>query len=183
VPEQSDAERFAAFLNALLDSQSLSGAQAARRLKVAQSQVSRWRRGEGGISLENLHRIHAAFGTDLEYLKRLAGFSASTPTTAEDDVYVEQVDALYDADRAELHEELRDIPQIFWTTILAAQRSARRAAIDNARRAIELISLLPRSELATLLKDARRDDDDNDRPPGKTLASYFALSFATLAVS
>jgi len=175
--DPSDAERFAAFINALFDSQGLTGAQAARRLRVAQSQVSRWRRGEGGISLENLIRIHETFGTDLDYLKGLAGFSASTPSIAQDDTDA-ALDALWEAERTAMREDLHDIPAPFHKTILDAVAAARRLAVDNARTAIELISTLPRSELASLLRPDRRDDDDDDRPKSGTLATKFALAGA-----
>jgi|SRR5947209_10389422 len=73
---------FPEFFNKLLASHALSGAQAARRLGVAESQVGRWRRGQGGISLENLERIHEEFGVDLDYLRELAGLRNSSPATA-----------------------------------------------------------------------------------------------------
>jgi transcriptional regulator with XRE-family HTH domain len=90
VPESGESAQFARFLNSLLESHHLSGAQAARRLGVSQSQVSRWRRGEGGISLENLERIHAVFGVELAYLKQLAGLRSSHPTVTLDDIEAER---------------------------------------------------------------------------------------------
>lgn len=171
--DQSDAEQFAAFINALLDSQNLSGAQAARRLKVAQSQVSRWRRGEGGISLENLHRIHEVFGTDLNYLKRLAGLPASSPSTVQEDEFPE-LDAMIDAERVEIHEELRDIPQLFWTAILTAQRAARRQAIATALAALELVSTPGNGELAPPVRRRRRDDRSDSRDGKGPLAVNFS---------
>lgn len=84
------ATAFRGFFNALLESRGLSGAQAARKLGVAQSQVSRWKRGEGGISLENLQRIHETFGIDLAYLTGLAGIRDSSASTVNDSIEAER---------------------------------------------------------------------------------------------
>lgn len=163
MPVPSEGEQFAVFFNALLDGDGLSGAQAARRLKVAQSQVSRWRRGEGGISLENLQRIHDTFGTDLAYLMQLAGYRASSLSTAQGDISPELA-ALLDAEHHATLGEMRDIPAAFWPTVIATQRAARRMAVDVARSAIELvqgtgaISLVPEDELAPPGHRRRRDD-------------------------
>jgi len=90
VPEPGENAQFARFFNSLLDGQRLSGAQAARRLGVSHSQVSRWRRGEGGISLENLERIHDTFGVELDYLKQLVGLRSSHPSSTLDDIEAER---------------------------------------------------------------------------------------------
>jgi transcriptional regulator with XRE-family HTH domain len=82
VPEIPQDGQFASFFDGLLTSLHLSNAAAARRLHVAQSQVGRWRRGEGGISKENIRRIHEEFGVDFDYLLGLAGLRTSTPAIA-----------------------------------------------------------------------------------------------------
>lgn len=118
MPEQSPDAQFAEYFNVLLAQHKLNGADAARRLKVAQSQVSRWKRGEGGISLENLQRIHDVFGTDLTYLMQLAGLRASTPSTANSDPAVEIERQRWRAWFDELRE--KKVPKSLWTAYTAA---------------------------------------------------------------
>lgn len=174
------ATTFAAVLEQLRLAKGYSPADLARRLEVSPTQVSRWRRGLGVPSPATIDRIATHFGVDGRMLETLAGYRASN-TDEGLATYDPRISVMFAADRAEMHEELQGIPQIFWTTILAAQRSARRLAIDNAKRAIELISLLPRSELATLLRDAGRDEDDDDRPKSVPLTTSFGGSLLVLA--
>lgn len=171
MPDPTPSAQFAEFLNALLESQGLSGAQAARRLHVAQSQVSRWRRGEGGVSLENLTRIHEEFGIDLGTLRRLAGYGDSTSSTMKEGIDPE-VEAIFDAERAETHEALRGIPKTFWPTILTAWRDARRMTVNNIAAALELAQSqtinTPEGQPINTSKEhtAELNDDDTKRGPG-----------------
>lgn len=71
--------RFGRFFDELLAHNDLTAAEAARRLHVAQSQVSRWRRGEGGLSYESMKRISDVFGIDLTYLQQLTDSEYSGP--------------------------------------------------------------------------------------------------------
>lgn len=140
--EQTFAQVFAS----LLKSRGMSQRQAAIKLNVAESQVSRWLRGQGGISLENIERISATFGVDRALLLALVGYRDNTGATVEAPVDAE-INALLDAERAEAHLDLKDIPPTFWPAVLEASRAARRLVAEMARqnRPSSLIST-PQSE-------------------------------------
>jgi transcriptional regulator with XRE-family HTH domain len=159
-----------------MDARGLSQAKLAEALGVHDGNVRRWRTGKG-IEIENVWALADYFGVERNYLARLAGYPDSEVSIT-DDGHLAEIDALYDADRAEVHEELREIPQPFWSSIWAAQRAARRLAIDNARIAIELVSSLPHGELAPPATATGRDDDGKNRPPSGPLTSVFAPSLA-----
>lgn len=178
MPEPTSNVQFAGFFNALLESAGLSGAQAARRLGVAQSQVSRWRRGEGGITLENLERIAKEFSIDRSTLEQLAGFR-DTYGAATQDTADQEIKALLDAERAETHEELKGVEPQFWPIIIEAGRVARQAAAKVARMAapqsISDPSSLPNSATANRHGELKRG---GDRASGKPKSGGYLLAAA-----
>lgn len=64
---------FAKAFEQLRISRGWSPAEVARRLDVYPTEVSRWRRGVGGISIKNVRKIAALFEADRAWLERLAG--------------------------------------------------------------------------------------------------------------
>jgi transcriptional regulator with XRE-family HTH domain len=54
-----------------------SPAEVARQLGVYPTEVSRWRHGRGGISINNVRKVAALFDVDPTWLERLAGYGAS----------------------------------------------------------------------------------------------------------
>lgn len=125
---------FAEWFNAQLNARNLSQRQAAILLNVAESQVSRWRQGIGGISLESLERIATAFGVDRQELAVLAllrdSGSASTEATVDPTMA-----ALLDAERDDVHDQLSGVDPKYWSVVLDAGRVARQAAAKVARMA------------------------------------------------
>ncbi len=66
-----------------------SPAEVARQLGVYPTEVSRWRRGRGGISIRNVRKVADLFGVDRASLEELAGY-ASVPRTTETETDVER---------------------------------------------------------------------------------------------
>src|SRR4051812_39762977 len=66
--------KFAGWLAATMQSRGLSQAQLARSVGVADTQVSRWRRGHVVPTVQYLQRIADAFGVDRVTLDRLVGY-------------------------------------------------------------------------------------------------------------
>src|SRR5215211_2043513 len=70
----SGRARFAGWLSATMQSRGLSQAQLARSVGVADTQVSRWRRGQVVPTVQYLQRIADAFGVDRVTLDQLVGY-------------------------------------------------------------------------------------------------------------
>lgn len=140
-------ERFGKFFDSLLSQSDMSGAEAARRLRVAQSQVSRWRRGEGGLSQQSLQRISEVFGTDLNYLREIAGLTDTGPSVYRADAVDPLINARLDAVRARARELLEGIPTAYWATFLESSQSM----IEELARAYEGVpeGTLPRPQVPT----------------------------------
>lgn len=163
---------FAEFITELLASRGLSQRQAAIRLGVSESQVSRWRQGYGGVSMDSVDKIATTFGVDREYLARLAGLRDNTPSTTED-LTDPVISAQLDAEVSALRELIRDVPKPFVPIILAAVRESSKLA----RLATEAaISRAQQDEIATPDSDAPENDDDIKRgPAGPLTASLLAI--------
>lgn len=90
-----DPHLFATAFEQLRLARGWSPAEVARRLGADPTEVSRWRRGLGGIGIRNVRKIADLFAVDRGYLEQLAGFEPSGP--ADDDpeltAYVEQFKA------------------------------------------------------------------------------------------
>jgi transcriptional regulator with XRE-family HTH domain len=67
-------DRFAAWLNLLMERKGLSQAELARTIGVADAQVSRWRRGQVVPTVRSLQRIADTFAMPRGTLDRLAGY-------------------------------------------------------------------------------------------------------------
>ncbi len=101
----------------------MTGAEAARKLRVAQSQVSRWRRGEGGLSEASMRRISEVFGTDIDYLKEITGTTYAGPSVYRADSIDPYINVRLDAIRSRMRELLEGIPPNLWVTYLEATGS------------------------------------------------------------
>src|ERR1700724_549244 len=69
----SEANRFAGWLQASMHSRGLTQAQLARSVGVADTQISRWRRGQVVPTLQYLQRLADTFGIERVTLDRLVG--------------------------------------------------------------------------------------------------------------
>lgn len=70
----SPTNRFTSWLNLTMESCGLSQAGLARAIGVADTQVSRWRRGQVVPTVHSLQRIADVFGVPRATLDRLAGY-------------------------------------------------------------------------------------------------------------
>src|SRR5438128_6835986 len=68
-----EGNRFAGWLQASMHSRGLSQAQLARSVGVADTQISRWRRGQVVPTLQHLQRLADTFGIDRMTLDQLVG--------------------------------------------------------------------------------------------------------------
>src|ERR1700724_2801233 len=69
----SEASRFAGWLQASMHSRGLTQAQLARTVGVADTQVSRWRRGQVVPTVQYLQRLADTFGVERMTLDQLVG--------------------------------------------------------------------------------------------------------------
>src|SRR5262245_30281655 len=74
VGRMPDRSRFGGWLATSMRSRGLSQAQLARSVGVADTQVSRWRRGQVVPSVQYLQRIADAFGVERGVLEQMVGY-------------------------------------------------------------------------------------------------------------
>src|SRR6185503_1222565 len=77
MPGNEERVRFGGWLAATMQSRGLSQAQLARSVGVADTQVSRWRRGQVVPTVQYLQRIADTFGVDRATLDKLVGYPVS----------------------------------------------------------------------------------------------------------
>src|ERR1700674_3250003 len=95
--------RFAGWLQASMLNRGLSQAQLARSVGVADTQVSRWRRGHVVPTLQYLQRLADTFGIERVNLDRLVGLPVAQAYLEADDTRVEpEVAAELEAHEARL---------------------------------------------------------------------------------
>lgn len=80
-PDPAFAEAF----ERLRKARGWSPAEVARRLDVYPTEVSRWRRGLGGISINNVRKIADLFEADRSWLEGLAGYDSVPTDTSQAD--------------------------------------------------------------------------------------------------
>jgi len=112
---------FAHWLNVTMQQHGLSQAALARTVGVADTQVSRWRRGQVLPTLRYLQQIADAFGVPRSTLDRLAGYPVvdriSTTTFEIDPIALAELQAV-EARYQDILEE--KIPRVMWPAYLAA---------------------------------------------------------------
>jgi transcriptional regulator with XRE-family HTH domain len=112
--------RFSVWLAAALDARGLSQADLARSVGVADTQVSRWRRGQVVPTVPYLQRIADTFGVDRATLDRLVGLPVAEARLG-DDPAAPDVEAELQAHQARLREVLqRRLPRSMWRAYVEA---------------------------------------------------------------
>jgi transcriptional regulator with XRE-family HTH domain len=143
---EPSASRFAGWLQASMSNRGLSQAQLARSVGVADTQVSRWRRGQVVPTLPYLQRLADTFGIERAMLDRLVGLPvAQAREAAADDGELEpELEAELQAYQARLREVMQTrLPRTMWRAYVEAcvaladglGASARRALRDSLARA------------------------------------------------
>src|ERR1700704_3985819 len=100
--------RFAGWLQASMLNRGLSQAQLARSVGVADTQVSRWRRGQVVPTLQYLQRLADTFGIERSTLDRLVGLPVAQ---ARDSSAGQGVDPELEAELQAYQARLREVMQ------------------------------------------------------------------------
>jgi transcriptional regulator with XRE-family HTH domain len=118
----SDRSRFAGWLATTMLSRGLSQAQLARSVGVADTQVSRWRRGQVVPTVQYLQRIADAFGVERGLLDRMVGYPVAEAREAGFGAAVEpEVEAELQAAQARLREAMQKrLPRSMWRAYVEA---------------------------------------------------------------
>src|SRR5262245_59382473 len=110
------SRRFAGWLQASMHSRGLTQAQLARSVGVADTQVSRWRRGQVVPTLQYLQRLADAFGIDRQTLDRLVGLPVAQAPGGDP-----EVEAELQAHQARLRDVMqRRLPKEMWRAYVEA---------------------------------------------------------------
>jgi len=114
--------RFAGWLQASMVNRGLSQAQLARSVGVADTQVSRWRRGHVVPTVQYLQRLADTFGIERITLDRLVGLPVAHAPQGADGPQVEpEVAAELEAYQARLREVLeKRLPRAMWRAYVEA---------------------------------------------------------------
>jgi transcriptional regulator with XRE-family HTH domain len=151
--------RFAGWLATTMQTRGLSQAQLARSVGVADTQVSRWRRGQVVPTVQYLQRIADTFGVQRTTLDRLVGYpvaEAGGPSGGGTDPDVE---AELQALQARLREAMQTrLPRTMWKAYVEACVALAEGLGSSARKVVR-DSMLP----------TNKPDEDlpsSDRPLG-----------------
>lgn len=109
--------RFAGWLQASMHSRGLTQAQLARSLGVADTQLSRWRRGQVVPTVPYLQRLADAFGIDRATLDQLVGLPVARAGDRTDAATEAELQAHQARIRAVMQDEL---PPALWRAYIEA---------------------------------------------------------------
>jgi transcriptional regulator with XRE-family HTH domain len=120
--DEPSGTHFAGWLQASMLNRGLSQAQLARSVGVADTQVSRWRRGHVVPTLQYLQRLADTFGIERVALDRLVGLPVAQAPLGSDAVRLEPaVAAELEAHQARLREVLMTrLPRSMWRAYIEA---------------------------------------------------------------
>jgi transcriptional regulator with XRE-family HTH domain len=128
--------RFAGWLRASMHSRGLTQAQLARIVGVADTQVSRWRRGQVVPTVPYLQRLADTFGVERMTLDQLVGLPVARMREAADEP---ELEAELQAHQARLREALQTrLPRSMWRAYVeacVALADGLGASAEQARRA------------------------------------------------
>jgi transcriptional regulator with XRE-family HTH domain len=137
------SRRFAGWLESSMRSRGFTQAQLARSVGVADTQVSRWRRGQVVPTLQYLQRLADAFGVERLTLDELLGFPVAQ---ARENADPEQ-EAELQAHQARLRQVMEDkLPRSMWRAYVEACVALADGLSTSTRR---------------VLKDAERSPTEN----------------------
>src|SRR5579859_2002389 len=142
------SRRFAGWLEASMRSRGLTQAQLARSVGVADTQVSRWRRGQVVPTLQYLQRLADTFGVQRMTLDELLGLPVAQARESSADP---ELEAELQAHQARLREVLQTrLPRSMW-----------RAYVEACVALADGLHASTRS----VLRDATRERDRGSEPP------------------
>ena len=148
--------RFAGWLQASMRSHGLSQAQLARSVGVADTQVSRWRRGQVVPTVQYLQRLADTFGVERAALDQLVGLPVAQARPGGQGQQPE-VEAELQAHQARLRQVMqRKLPRSMWRAYVEACVGLADGLGASAGRAIR--------ESIRDLEAAASESDDDDGP-------------------
>jgi transcriptional regulator with XRE-family HTH domain len=148
----SPGNRFGGWLEASMRSRGLTQAQLARSVGVADTQVSRWRRGQVVPTVQYLQRLADTFGVQRSALDELVGLPVAQARQGGGQPAEPEVEAELQAYQARLREAMqRKLPRSMWRAYVEA--------------CLALADGLGASASRALRESLGRLDDDPDREP------------------
>ena len=148
----SPGNRFGGWLEASMRSRGLTQAQLARSVGVADTQVSRWRRGQVVPTVQYLQRLADTFGVQRSALDELVGLPVAQARQGGGQPAEPEIEAELQAYQARLREAMqRKLPRSMWRAYVEA--------------CLALADGLGASASRALRESLGRLDDDPDREP------------------
>lgn len=152
--------RFAGWLEASMRTRGMTQAQLARSVGVADTQVSRWRRGQVVPTLQYLQRLADTFGVERMTLDQLLGLPVAQ-ARGESNADPEQ-EAELQAYQARFKEVLQSkLPRGMWRAYLEACVALADGLSASARRVVR-----------ESIQDLNRPGLDPDEPPDRPLGFH-----------
>jgi transcriptional regulator with XRE-family HTH domain len=143
MPGTEDRERFAGWLASTMQSRGLTQAQLARTVGVADTQVSRWRRGQVVPTVQYLQRLADTFGVERTTLDRLVGYPVAEAAASGPEA---ETEAELQALQARLREAMQTrLPRSMWRAYVDACVALAEGLGTSARRVVRE-SMLARDE-------------------------------------
>lgn len=138
-------------------SRGLTQAQLARSVGVADTQISRWRRGQVVPSVQYLQRLADAFGVERITLDQLVGLPVAQARDPAGQAHDPELEAELQAHQARLREAMQSkLPRQMWRAYVEACVALAEGLGTSTRQAL-------RKQLQPLA------DDANDAPPERPI--------------
>ena len=155
------SNRFAGWLQTSMSHRGLTQAQLARSLGVADTQISRWRRGQVVPTLQYLQRLADTFGIERMTLDQLVGLPVAQTPGGEPGLEPE-VEAELQAHQARLRAVMQTrLPRSMWRAYVEACVALAEGLGTSAKRVV-------RESLARAAIEAKADAE-HDPPPDRPL--------------
>jgi transcriptional regulator with XRE-family HTH domain len=152
--------RFAGWLQASMHSRGLTQAQLARTVGVADTQVSRWRRGQVVPTVQYLQRLADTFGVERMTLDQLVGLPVAQMREGAGEP---ELEAELQAHQARLRQVLETtLPRTMWRAYVEACVALADGLGASANRAL-------RESLRDLGGAKTEEEKDDDPPPDRPL--------------
>jgi len=153
------SERFAGWLQASMHSRGLTQAQLARSVGVADTQISRWRRGQVVPTVQYLQRLADAFGVERITLDELVGLPIGQAREGGAPQLDPEVEAELQAHQARLRQVLQNrLPRSMWRAYVEACVALADGLRSSTTRA-----------LSESLKQRDPSRPEGDQPPDRPL--------------
>jgi len=155
------SRRFAGWLEASMRSHGLTQAQLARSVGVADTQVSRWRRGQVVPTLQYLQRLADTFGVERITLDELLGLPIAQARQDRDVQVDPEQEAELQAYQARLRQAMQTrLPRAMWRAYVEACVALADGLGSSARSVV-------RQSIEEL--DRARPSEDEEPPPDRPL--------------